>query len=52
MFFHTEGSFVKSVQKREVTVHFTREGTFHCGNRLHGVFIIPLIQYSFYYTSE
>jgi hypothetical protein len=40
------------VQKREFTVHFTREGTFHRGNRLHGVFIIPLIQYSFLYTSE
>ena len=33
--FHTECPVVKSVKKEEVTVHFTREGTFHRGHRLH-----------------
>jgi len=35
IFFHTECPVVKSVQKEEVTVHSTREGTFHRGHRLH-----------------
>jgi len=35
--FHTECPVVKSVKKEEVTVHFTRKGTFHRGHRLHTV---------------
>jgi hypothetical protein len=34
---HTECLVVKSVHKQEVTIHFTREDTFHRGHPLHGV---------------
>ena len=35
--FFPHWSVAKSVQKREVTVHFAYEGTFYRGRRLHGV---------------
>ena len=34
---HTECLVVKSVHKQEVTIHFTREDTFHTGHPLHSV---------------
>ena len=36
-YFHTECPVVKGCSKKEVTVHFTREDTFHRGHRLNSV---------------
>ena len=35
--FQTACPLLKSVNKKEVTVHFTREDTFHRGHSLHSV---------------
>jgi len=42
--FHTECPVVKSVQRKKVAEHFTREGTFHRGHRLHSVIRIVFMK--------